>query len=1100
MVRASDAEVETQSAGPEDVPERGPQVPSPPQEPKTKSAPRLPRELPPLESTASFILEGSQGLRLELLPNSGMEDDRTAAPFAILSDQGRYSRVLLGRVVSRGGSTVREIALKIQKDDVRHGKASAHGEIASNEAIEDLWKREHQNLLPFAEQPDAGVVNLLDLLGSPAEGSTLEPVRPVLYCRERRVYFHPRCPTCGRVLRDCKDNVVTHTVNQDIKGQGGRGQVEFYDMSTSRALYCKACCAHPETRRLYVKEFPPELTASDYCGSVLNAPALYRELVTSGVATAADTAGETPCKDPSDANEGSPRSDTLPCVGCDLRDECRTPDPAESDARLRVEDRLVPLSFYDFYALPLECLHLRYDHAVQIIGGRSVADLEASFRQAMGYNGAQRDLLAAVRPTLDGKHRLLYAKADTKQHTLEVLKLKLGLFRDTCRGLRNVHAYSGPHLDLKPENIMVKVSRERSEVPALWAMSAKVIDLASTQPFSTSRGNEEGIIFRPPHNFHKVYTDPVMKDPGSFDDPHQADFHFTGLTEAPGTPGSYLIHGLLSGGELDGESYSERDAVTIDLGEHDPRLSGASVLFYCERGETDKLTIVSGPQKLRAIDVAHIQKLADERKKIEKCTFRSFRCFHIPCDIFSLGILLLQTLLETEDEATHDAPARGGQKIVSIKKYAETFVQTLADKVERERIPVGERLERLTSWCREVFAQEQQEWMDDRSKPIPWFACQNLIYAQGERSQLGDELPFDLFQDGVIIALRLVSKIEGFSFCRDNSDFDPGAPNAKVSEVFEVVSDLHDRVVARLFGHQPLARDVETALERLDGQFADGPFGDAGPSPLVAKLVSHIRLDLQGTVQGERRVARIHEAVRGTLSTIEANGGSTSAALAALRREFGSLPPDIGDTCSKLQTDLEHVRDALAAWLPDGASPDACDPAEMAKFFALLIQDADAQPASLRELVGKDGDSVDPSPESLMRLSALLRDYAAGNVEDLTDQAAVLLLENREFTVKILAAHQSATRTGLARIIEELERLGGNGPPTFWQRVTQVFRPQDPFLPVRQKLRWLRNRDGQELQRDYFWSPFRKALADAQAKLPPRRDERPRPSRDPARS
>src|SRR5262245_40755264 len=108
-------------------------------------------------------LLGSAGgnLRFELMlagDDAALEskDD----PFVPLNDAGRFSRVLLGRVASGVNHTLHPIAVKIQRGFYRPAASTSAKETLTNPLVEEMWRRERDNLIKCAGDE---VVPLLDL-------------------------------------------------------------------------------------------------------------------------------------------------------------------------------------------------------------------------------------------------------------------------------------------------------------------------------------------------------------------------------------------------------------------------------------------------------------------------------------------------------------------------------------------------------------------------------------------------------------------------------------------------------------------------------------------------------------------------------------------------------------------------------------------------------------------------------------------------------------------------------------------------------------------------------------------------------------------------
>src|SRR5262245_9648294 len=167
-------------------------------------------------------LLGSAGgnLRFELTlaaENLESRDD----PFIPLSDAGRFSRVLLGRVASGANHTLHPIAVKIQRGSYRPAASGSTKETLTNPLLEEMWRRERENLIRCAGDE---VVPMIDL------GDRSFRNRPVTFCKKVRAYFHPPCPKCRGPLADCRDDAL-------LRDHG----LPEYSKSITRYLTCASC-------------------------------------------------------------------------------------------------------------------------------------------------------------------------------------------------------------------------------------------------------------------------------------------------------------------------------------------------------------------------------------------------------------------------------------------------------------------------------------------------------------------------------------------------------------------------------------------------------------------------------------------------------------------------------------------------------------------------------------------------------------------------------------------------------------------------------------------------------------------------------------------
>jgi hypothetical protein len=258
-------------------------------------------------------LLGSAGgnLRFELQLADGDALESKDDPFVPLSDSSRFTRVLLGRVVSGVNHTLHPVAVKIQRSSYRAAASSSAQETLTNPLIEDMWRRERENLVKCA---GAEVVPLIDL------GEELFRNRPVTFCKKIRAYFHPPCPKCRGPLADCRDDALLRDL----------GLPEF-SRSIVRYLYCSACAAGPGRKTFYTTSPGPETNLKGDV-EIRRKSELYRDfgaIVNSGLS----------------AEEQARLSVPFPCAACLHREECYPAEGAQGKP-IPAESRLVPVSYY----------------------------------------------------------------------------------------------------------------------------------------------------------------------------------------------------------------------------------------------------------------------------------------------------------------------------------------------------------------------------------------------------------------------------------------------------------------------------------------------------------------------------------------------------------------------------------------------------------------------------------------------------------------------------------------------------------------------------------------------------------------------------------
>lgn len=739
-------------------------------------------------------------LRFELLPNFPPRPNQGA--FVALSKDGAHSQVLLGRIAA-GDAVLSEVAFVVQKD--RYGSDEG-----VNPRIEAKLLRKRDALRRLGAETDAAP-RLLDVFAPDADLGRALPSPPLLFCMKKTAFFHPRCGTCGDVLRDCRSDGMLLSINAKIASEGRPGRIGTFTESTERHLHCPACSAKAGVPPvLYVRAFTGEhRTPEAFAGRVKNQLGLFRDM---GAAM----------------HEGRLDASHLPCATCEHRSLCYPATQLESSApgKQYVLEVVRPLSFHDFVGYVSERLDLRYDHAAQLMGGRSLDEVEAALPYRDQPAAVER-FRTRVKASLAGGRGLLYGD-DAGLRGLEVLRGKLALFTDLCRAVRETHRVTGPHLDLRPENIMTVTGDPAPGVPALWNLRVKVLGAGGAAPAFEGRPGFPKDLFEAPDDVDPAYAPAVLREHGESAKPFRVRSLVIGSVDR--TAEGVVLKVELSGPGTPAD-LGEKDRVVAVLETDDQTLVDLAVCLRPDgRGDaapktTVRLAALSDPLALEDWQVESLRELVGVPFANVKC--RLYRRLHVPCDLYALGALLLQTLLETLPESE----GGDGRGTAALRDAAVEVVDRAAATLKAER-PSGRVAEAdLAPVVLALLAEEDDAWraLDPAvraSRTPPWFARENVFYDKRTRDDAAAEtIPRDLFHDALLVAMRLVSRVRGFSYAADDSDYDPARPEAKLDAVLRDLGRLNEKVRGQMFGAARLNRDVHRALNDLRTQSGTTLFG-----------------------------------------------------------------------------------------------------------------------------------------------------------------------------------------------------------------------------------------------------------------------------------
>ncbi len=696
------------------------------------------------------------GLRFELVTVPGPLEE-VEDPFLPLSEAGRFSRVLLARIAMGEDSTLRAVALKVPRNSYRPLGAGIAPGLVTNPRLDEAWERERAGL---KEAAGPEIVPLLDLGGAAARS------RPVTFCKKTRAYFHPLCPRCHAPLEDCRDDAL-------LRDAG----LTPYSAGTARYLHCRPCAARTPT---FYSWSPPADERPKGGAVVRRRGELYRD----GAAIfKADVKPEARAR----------LERVFPCYACAHRAACYPPqsDPAKA---VPAEALLTPLSYHEFTLLPLEALPLRFDELCDLLGGAPWAEIRQAAR-APGAHGRDR-LLEPLEPAMTSPFQWIYRNDPSGRYPVEVLRLKLIAFSQLCRGVRAYHARSRrPHLDLSPANCLAEVTPTGPDLPARWGFQVKLTDLGSPLRFQAAPDASDAArdLLVPPPDTPRTYQSPLLR---------QAPF-------GEEQPMRVTVRAVrIEGGRarLEAEATSPR----ARLAEHRPGDMVRLAPSTSQGGlENASLWGVLGEPVERGFRLdATLEGGRSAETWKTPFTFDAdvafFRRYHVPCDLYGLGMLLLRAILVND-----------GRDIVAV----DEAVQRVLGKLMLSLPAAEDVTPRHVAAALQIQLDEEQG-VFDRSAPV---------WARAEREGRPNALPAALWSDILLFAFRLLTNIRGFSVCADHADYPADRPESVMDRVLEELGVLGARAHVELFARGERDREVARICDDLISEITGGDLATTPP-------------------------------------------------------------------------------------------------------------------------------------------------------------------------------------------------------------------------------------------------------------------------------
>lgn len=426
--------------------------------PRMASAAPAPEWIPGLISGSAHRDGGAERALVEF--ELAVDPVRLAAPdadpFVALSDSGRFSRVLLGRL-RFGEDCVGNYAVKLQRDHYRPIGAGAgiQGVVAQavdNREVDAMWQRERE-IARSIEHPHVQRAVGLQVAGGSGDAGRLGPL---FFCRGTRRFLQPVCKSSATPLELCRDD--------DLLTRHG---LEAYSSTLERYLYS-----------------PTQVR------DAADAPVFYTWSAQSG-------------RQPRDGAVVKRRDDLLALVaegaGATAGETSSTPAS------------LVPVTVYGSFLLVTPQRPLHFDEYVDALGGADAAALRTAHPSldATARAPVTGPLLAA----LDRGPGYVDAVERTTRFAREVLLIKLAAFKRLCEGLQAGYRASGrPHLAVEPANVLADFAVVGDRVPARATSQIFLTDFGAMHRFrpTAARRPDLPALYLPSPDQNAVYRSPQV--------------------------------------------------------------------------------------------------------------------------------------------------------------------------------------------------------------------------------------------------------------------------------------------------------------------------------------------------------------------------------------------------------------------------------------------------------------------------------------------------------------------------------------------------------------------------------------------------------------
>ena len=664
-------------------------------------------------------------------------------PFVRLSGEFAGDRAYLAVLVAASGAEVQRLVLKLPAEDIRGDDDESPPSAA---VIETRWHAAHRDLLRLRASARYFPALLLPAINPAQDAPELLP--PTIFCTVHRHFFRIPCPRCFAALRTCRDDALL-----------ARHGLPLYSLGATRLLFCPACHAAGADDRFFATSRAEAAGLADR--GVLDLAALRREL-----AEAVEDARKSGTRHPS--------PDIYPCATGEDAGSCLgLRDGGKGRSRTQVgEAAWMPLNLHDTPYLLLAHAPSSYDSFADLLGGRLPPTGEAP---ADGSGG---------------RGYLCHQAEGSGVDAVEVFALKMALFLQVACGLREYHRLVGlPHLDLHPGHLVVEPGMTGDYLPRLWGFHAKLLGTSSRRLRTLAEGVS---VVLPPRDPNMTFVAPAVRSSYLLR-PRSAELILERLVGVAGAKDSWHIEGRLADPQGIFPRPGPRDLLLLRwphdlfgsqvhsaIGRLDPRQSS---------GRSLELAITSFPLAMDPMAAHHLERAAGLR--IPDVTYRCYSAFGAREDLYSLGVILLRTLLVNDQQGL---------------EAIEGLLSALQRRDGVSQRPAGRPAEES------ALAWAQREHVGVLAKS-------NVFFRGHDRdTQRPNAIPDDLWASAIGLALALTGGA-GASTAQTGDDL----PSAELDHAIVVAEDLLRRLHTILFGRQAVNVEIQSVLAEAIGGLEPRP-------------------------------------------------------------------------------------------------------------------------------------------------------------------------------------------------------------------------------------------------------------------------------------
>jgi len=430
-----------------------------------------------------------------------------------------------------------------------------------------------------------------------------------------------------------------------------------------------------------------------------------------------------------------------------------------------------------------EQLSLQYDEFSDLLGG---AEWNEAFERwcRSGLSIGRQQTLHSFSSRFSSPNQFLFLE-DPRRYPLEIFWLKWNLLIALCRQIQSIHQeHQRPLLNLQPALLRVKLSdAAEAFLPVRWVFSLDLSSLQLAERFSPPNmpADVPAQLFSPPPDAHPQYTPELLARQG-ITQKESATILIRSM-ERMRVSREGEVRGIVQA-QLISENFRSSDfspgdlfLITLSL----PEMDAEPIRIWThKRASAERGVLLEGVIEPVAPPVW--EQFEKARQKVfARSEVVIYRSLHLPCDLYSLGMILFRLLL-VNDRCDFDA-VHG-----VVGRVAESLGPMLPSLKGEDQKPLMRRL-------RFLFRKEGET-----------LSKKALLYRQADRENGCDSIPDDLWTEALLTGFRLL---------RSQAEYDSNQPEKFLGRIIDEAEYLEKRIKMELFGSRQRNREILEACDLI---------------------------------------------------------------------------------------------------------------------------------------------------------------------------------------------------------------------------------------------------------------------------------------------